>query len=79
MIHLMNYVTSQLRLSRAGGPAAEEAIPVRDISIRLDTGGRAPKRVFLASNRQKLKYRMKENSVWVAVPRVDVHEIVVVE
>ncbi|MBI1897789.1 MAG: beta-galactosidase trimerization domain-containing protein [Acidobacteria bacterium] len=79
LVHLMNYITSQLRMSRSGGPAAEEVIPVNDISIRLDTGGRMPQRVFLASNKQELKHQMNEGSVLVTVPRIDVHDIVVFE
>jgi hypothetical protein len=80
LVHLMNYITSELRLrDRVGGPAAEEAIPVRDITIALDAGGAAPKRVYLASNRQELKHQYKQGTVLVTVPRIDVHDIVVFE
>jgi hypothetical protein len=79
LVHLMNYISSQLHLwDNVGGPAAEEAIPVTDISIRLQTP-RRPSKVFLVSNSQPLPFEMKSGALTVKIPKLEVHDILVVE
>jgi hypothetical protein len=79
VIHLMNYITSQLRVwSNVGGPAAEESIPVRDITLRLRIG-RPATHVALASNQQALPFENSNGVVSVRVPKLDVFETLVVE
>jgi hypothetical protein len=79
VVHLMNYNVSQLRLwENVGGPAAEDSIPVRDISIRLRTG-RQPSKIYLASDKQSLPFVTKNGVVSVRVPKVDVFDLLIVE
>ena len=79
VIHLMNYISSGLRLwDSLGGPAAEDVVPVHDIAIRVRISG-GPKRVFVASTKQALKYEVRDGMVSFTVPKVDVHEMVVIE
>jgi hypothetical protein len=75
----MNYTTSQLRLwDDVGGPAAEEAVPVRDISIRLHTGWQ-PSKAYLASSKQALPIKFENGTVSVRVPKLDVFELLILE
>jgi hypothetical protein len=79
LVHLMNYITGQLRLwGDIGGTAAEDVIPVRDISVQLRIG-RQPSTVYLASNKQALPFTTKNGVVSVRVPKVDVFDMLVVE
>jgi hypothetical protein len=79
VVHLMNYTTSQLRLwDDVGGPAAEEAVPVRDISIRLHTGWQ-PSKAYLASSKQALPIKFENGTVSVRVPKLDVFELLILE
>jgi len=79
LVHLMNYVASQLRTwADVGGPAVEDTIPIRDITFRLRMG-RSPLRVFLASSKQSIPFEYKNSFVSMRVPKLDVFDIVVVE
>jgi hypothetical protein len=80
LVFLMNYITSQLRIwPNLGGPAAEDSIPVRDISIHLRTA-RPVSRVYLASNKTvALPFENKGGVVSVRIPALDVFDIVVME
>src|ERR1035441_3074665 len=79
LVHLMNYVTSQTRAwTDVGGPAAEETIPIRDITIRLSMQ-KSPSRVYLASSKHSVPFEYKNNIASMRVPELDVFEILVVE
>jgi hypothetical protein len=79
LVHLVNYVSSQLRVwLDAGGPAAEDTIPVHDIAIRL-RAARPPERVYLASNQQAVPFEYKNGFASMRVPKLDAFEILVVE
>lgn len=79
LVYLMNYVASQLRIwPNLGGPAAEESIPVHDISIHLQTG-KPVSRVYLTSNKAAIPFENKSGVVSVRIPALDVFDIVVME
>jgi hypothetical protein len=79
VVCLMNYLTSQLRLwSNIGGSAAEDVIPLRDISIQLHTA-RHPSRVYLASDPKMLHFDVKNGTVSTRVPKLETFEMLIVE
>lgn len=79
LVHLMNYVTSQLRdFWNVGGPAAEEVIPIRDVAIRLRLQ-KSPSRVYLARNQGAVPFEYQNGVASVRVPKIDVFEILIVE
>jgi hypothetical protein len=79
LIHLMNYLTSQLRnWPNVGGSAAEDAIPVHEISVRLRTG-KSPARAYLASSKQAVPFEYNNGWASMRVPKLEVFDILVVE
>jgi len=79
VLHLMNYITSQLRLfETVGGPIAEDVIPVHDIVVRFETR-QPPKRAYMASNKQSLKFEMRDGILSITVPSIGVHDMLVIE
>ena len=79
LVHLMNYVTSQTRAwTDVGGTAAEDTIPIRDITIRLGMQ-KSPSRAYLASSKRSIPLEYKNNFASMRVPELDVFEILVVE
>jgi hypothetical protein len=77
VVQLLNYVTSQVRgSSAAGGPAAEDVIPIHDIRLEV----KAPvRRAFQASSGKTLAIDLRNTIAIVTLSRLDVHEIVVLE
>jgi hypothetical protein len=79
LVHLMNYVTSQLRdWPDVGGSAIEDTIPIRDITVRLRLV-KAPARVYLASSRQSVPFEYNNGFASLRVPKLEVFDILVVE
>lgn len=80
IIHLLNYTTSCLRLfAKTGGSLAEEGIPCRDISIKLQLNGKSVRRAYLVSSAEDVVFEITNGAIVLSVPEVNVHEIVVVE
>jgi hypothetical protein len=79
VVCFMNYITSQLRLwNNVGGTAAEDVIPVRDISVRFRID-RQPSNVYMASSKQVLPFVTKNGVVSVRIPKIDVFDMLIVE
>jgi hypothetical protein len=79
LVHLMNYVTSQLRAwPNVGGSAVEDTIPIRDITVRLRMG-KPPSRAYLASSKQSVPVEYSNGFATMRVPKVEVFDILVVE
>lgn len=79
LVHLMNYITSESRVwPDVGGSAAEDTIPIRDITIRLNMR-KSPARAFLASDKQSVPFEYKNSVASMRVPKLDVFDILVVE
>lgn len=79
LVHLINYVTSQQRLwPDVGGPAAEDTIPIRDLTIRLATE-KSPSRAFMASSKQTVPFAYKDGFTSMRIANLDIFDILVVE
>ena len=80
LIHFLNYTTGSLRLyNNIGGPMAEETIPCRNIPVKLKVEKAIIKKVYLAGSKQDIPFEKKNSYISFVVPRVEIHEIVVVE
>ncbi len=79
LVHLMNYLTSQLRnWPNVGGAAAEDTIPVRDVAVRLRMG-RSPSLAHLASSKQAVPIEYNNGLASMRVAKLEVFDILVVE
>jgi hypothetical protein len=79
LVHLMNYVTSQLRnWPNVGGSAIEDTIPIHDITVRLRLA-KSPARSHLASSKQSVPFEYNNGFASMRIPKLDVFEILVVE
>jgi hypothetical protein len=79
-VHLLNYATGGLRVSRRhGGPCAEEALPISNIQIKVRLGGLGVNRAIQASTKQELPLEIDGDYVTTILPALEVHEIVVFE
>ncbi len=74
VIHVLHYIPE----NRYGEvPIIEHVIPLHDVQlgVRLST----PKQVYLAPSKKELPFEMKGGYVWVTLPKVDGHAMVVLE
>jgi Hypothetical glycosyl hydrolase 6/Beta-galactosidase trimerisation domain len=78
--HLLNYhgdkLGSECRFSAATPVAMEEVIPIHNIQLRLRC---AAQRVFLPLREQELEFSSEGEHTVIALPRLDLHEIIVIE
>jgi hypothetical protein len=58
-------------------PQVEERIPLFNIRVGIQTA--APKSVYLASTRESIPYEIVDGRVWITIPEVNGHAMVVFE
>ncbi len=74
VVHLLHYIPE----NRYGDvPIIEDVIPLHDVQlgVRLPM----PQRVYLAPEMKDLKYEVREDRVWVTIPRIIGHAMLVLE
>jgi uncharacterized membrane protein len=80
LIHFLNYTTNHLRVFIGhGGPQSEEGIPCRDIEVEYRLNGGKPQRVYLVSAKKEIQFNVDGDMIRFTVPKVDVHEIALIE
>jgi hypothetical protein len=79
LIHLLNEVNTQANraIPENNPPQREEIMPVHDIKIML--GDPAIKNVLQEPGHRALQWKEKDGKFEIAVPRLDVHSIIVIE
>ena len=76
LVHLVNY--SATRRATPHVEVLERPVPLRDVTLRVRGAGKVSA-VKLARAGLSLPFQTRDGTVSVTVPRVDVHEIVVIE
>jgi len=74
IVHVLHYIPE----NRCGDvPVIEDVIPLHEVRIGVHLP--APKHVYLAPERKALPFETGEGYVWVTLPRVDGHAMLVLE
>lgn len=74
IVHVLHYIPE----NRYGEvPIIEDVIPLHGIHLGIKLG--QPKHVYLAPDKKDLPFEMRENYVWMTIPKVDGHAMLVLE
>ena len=81
LVHFINYTVNQQSIAGKGSSGVIDVIPITNIHASLRFGGNEkPSRAYLAPDpKNEIKYESRDGIVQFTVPKLEIHQLVVIE